>query len=62
MKLEDINGVSNDNSVFDRRTFLLARPKRGEKPWICFKASLFCVNLTTCKHMHKFCYLHLFRK
>ena len=55
MKLEDINGVSNDNSVFDRRTFLLARPKRGEKPWICFKASLFCVNLATCKHMHKFC-------
>ena len=32
MKLEDINGVSNDNSVFDRRTFLLVRPKRGEKP------------------------------
>ena len=32
MKLEDINGVSKDDSVFDRRTFLLARPKRGEKP------------------------------
>ena len=32
VNLEDINSVSNDNSVFDRRTFLLARPKRGEKP------------------------------
>ena len=54
MKL-DIKGVSNDNSVYGRRTFLLAWPKRGEKPCICFKVSVFCVNLTTFKHMQKFC-------
>ena len=40
----------------------IAWPKRGEKCRIGFKASLFCVKLTICKHMRKFCQLYLFRE
>ena len=40
----------------------IAGPKQGKKSRICFKASSFCVKLTICKHMQKFCQLYLFRK